>query len=452
MRHALILVLLVNACLLGIRAFQEALPAQAGGQQAQENGDTNGDGNRDISDAIYYLSWLFQGGPEPVALAQGEFRSPAHKQVLDALTEHMSVELLPNGDDGELAKTIRFSGVNLQIVNGTDSGSRINGLGNLIVGYQGLREEGNERSGSHNLVVGNENNYSSWGGLVAGTMNSIEAQYACVIGGELNAATGVTSCVLGGRENLASGTYSSVSGGFSNEAASSYSVVAGGNSNLAGDKKRGPGRFGPGNLDTEIADGELRWATRLAAVYGGAWNKAISLQSVIVGGHFNTAGDEGGVSNQTADETIDVRELASANASCFGGNSNTAASLYSVVSGGQENRASGRASSVSGGRYNWARGDWSSVTGGGGEEPSGQDGIQRIEIPVHPGFADIEVGSGNIAGGAYSTVSGGSGNVIQDPSTPESFTGKWTTVGGGFGVTTGASKQASVGVLQIHGR
>jgi len=32
------------------------------------NGDTNGDGDRDISDATYYLRWLFRGGPEPIAI------------------------------------------------------------------------------------------------------------------------------------------------------------------------------------------------------------------------------------------------------------------------------------------------------------------------------------------------------------------------------------------------
>ncbi|MCS5627983.1 MAG: hypothetical protein NZ935_10390, partial [Planctomycetes bacterium] len=45
------------------------------------NGDTNGDGERDISDATYYLRWLFQGGPEPVAFAGG----PDHSAELAEL-------------------------------------------------------------------------------------------------------------------------------------------------------------------------------------------------------------------------------------------------------------------------------------------------------------------------------------------------------------------------------
>ena len=43
---------------------------RAGGEpSASENGDANGDGRRDIGDAVYLLSWLFQGGPEPVPVA-----------------------------------------------------------------------------------------------------------------------------------------------------------------------------------------------------------------------------------------------------------------------------------------------------------------------------------------------------------------------------------------------
>lgn len=37
---------------------------------ANRNGDVNGDGKLDLADAVYFLSWLFEGGPEPVALAQ----------------------------------------------------------------------------------------------------------------------------------------------------------------------------------------------------------------------------------------------------------------------------------------------------------------------------------------------------------------------------------------------
>lgn len=36
---------------------------------AVENGDINGDGGRDVGDAIGLLEWLYLGGPTPVAMA-----------------------------------------------------------------------------------------------------------------------------------------------------------------------------------------------------------------------------------------------------------------------------------------------------------------------------------------------------------------------------------------------
>lgn len=45
--------------------------ALAQGGSALHNGDTNGDGRRDLSDAVYILQWLYLGGKEPVAFDCG---------------------------------------------------------------------------------------------------------------------------------------------------------------------------------------------------------------------------------------------------------------------------------------------------------------------------------------------------------------------------------------------
>jgi hypothetical protein len=45
-------------------------------EPAVQNGDTNGDGALDVSDAIRLLSWLFSGGREPVAFACGDDAVP----------------------------------------------------------------------------------------------------------------------------------------------------------------------------------------------------------------------------------------------------------------------------------------------------------------------------------------------------------------------------------------
>jgi len=67
-RRLIVVGLFLNAALLTGRFWQEA--AAGVDPVASENGDMNGDGKRDISDPIFMLSWLFSGGPEPVACAQ----------------------------------------------------------------------------------------------------------------------------------------------------------------------------------------------------------------------------------------------------------------------------------------------------------------------------------------------------------------------------------------------
>src|SRR2546427_133798 len=76
--------------------------------------------------------------------------------------------------------TLRFSGLNLQVVNGSGSESTLNGLGNLIVGY--ANDAGFSRTGSHNLITGNFGGWASYGGLLAGSNNQITGGYASVSG------------------------------------------------------------------------------------------------------------------------------------------------------------------------------------------------------------------------------------------------------------------------------
>src|SRR5258705_97292 len=56
--------------------------------------------------------------------------TPEQSEILN----HMSIVYLDDGQGGQ-AKTIRFSGVNVQIVNGLGATETVNGVGNLIVGY-----------------------------------------------------------------------------------------------------------------------------------------------------------------------------------------------------------------------------------------------------------------------------------------------------------------------------
>ncbi len=135
----------------------------------------------------------------------------------------------------------RFTGVNVQVVNGADQ-TTVNGRGNLIVGYDeeylrpsdfcsdgaynnqtdcvnnGAYWTNTFKSGSHNIVVGSGHSYSQYGGVVFGYRNVINRRYAVVSGGRYNTASGGYSSVSGGSSNTASGTDSSVSGGGGREA------------------------------------------------------------------------------------------------------------------------------------------------------------------------------------------------------------------------------------------
>ena len=127
-------------------------------------------------------------------------------------------------------REIILSGVNLRIVNGlgrTDCGTEDNpipdcpnGLGNLIVGYNELSaDRENIRTGAHNVIVGQENNFSQFAGMVVGRRNEISGRFAVVVGGAENTASG--SDIAG------------VFGGFLSSASGSGSVVIGGSGNSA---------------------------------------------------------------------------------------------------------------------------------------------------------------------------------------------------------------------------
>ena len=105
----------------------------------------NGDFAVDMGDPIYLLNFLFTQGPEPVACAEGPSLTKEEIALLREVLPHLSIEDLDDGQGGT-TRTIRISEVNVQIVNGLgatngnpnfpDSNSgTVNGLGNLIVGY-----------------------------------------------------------------------------------------------------------------------------------------------------------------------------------------------------------------------------------------------------------------------------------------------------------------------------
>ena len=197
---------------------------------------------------------------------------------------------------------LRFTGMNLQVRDGSgDTHGVTNGLGNLIVGYD--ESNGDTRTGSHNLVVGPQHTYSSYGGVVAGRDNAVTARYSSVTGGYLNEAAGRYSSISGGQDGLVDGLGSSISGGYDNTVAASYASVSGGRQGTA-------------------------------SGYG----------STVSGGQENSA--------------------SGAYSSVSGGKQGSATNIYTSVSGGFSNEASAPHASISGGNNGSASGNYSSLSGG----------------------------------------------------------------------------------------
>jgi hypothetical protein len=107
--------------------------------------------------------------------------------------------------------TILFSGANLQIVDGEGLTEDTNGAGNLIIGYdENPRAE--PQTGSHNLILGPEQRYTSYGSILGGRENKALGPYDFVVG-IANKTGNEGSSVGGGFENTAGFELSSIFGG-----------------------------------------------------------------------------------------------------------------------------------------------------------------------------------------------------------------------------------------------
>jgi hypothetical protein len=173
---------------------------------------------------------------------------------------------------GSALKTVVFKGVNVQVVNGTGIETKLNGLGNLIIGYAD-NTGGGPRTGSHNLITGDNGAWTSYGGLLAGDFNQIKGPFDSIAGGRSSTASGFDATVAGGAGNLASGFAASANGGISNTVSGFYATASGGSSNrVPGEAASVSG--GRGNLALGNS----------ASVSGGLGNAARGNNDSILGG------------------------------------------------------------------------------------------------------------------------------------------------------------------------
>ncbi len=198
--------------------------------------------------------------------------------------------------------TAEFTGVNVQVNNGTGITIAANGLGNLTVGYNEASNTASEfcsdpqytdsvncignlelwgrnvYRGSHYLILGTGHSYDDSGGMVSGRNNISNGLFASVVGGNNNIASGAASAILGGDFNIASGESSTVSGGRQNQTTSSSSSISGGWGNIAS------------AITSSITGGRDNRATALySTVTGGFNNQSDGNSSSVSGGSNRTA-------------------------------------------------------------------------------------------------------------------------------------------------------------------
>jgi|GEM_PF-2246362 len=140
-------------------------------------------------------------------------------------------------------KSVTFTGVNVQIRNGTRStDGEPDGTGNLIVGWNEA-DDNDARTGSHNIIVGSFHAWDGHSGIAVGTdhallnaggaaiggeANTVAGNGAVLIGGQDNQAFGPGSAGIGGAENRLAGPFSTFVSGLRNDAEGSFSLVIGG--------------------------------------------------------------------------------------------------------------------------------------------------------------------------------------------------------------------------------
>ena len=206
----------------------------------------------------------------PLAATRSTDLQTQVKELTDRVQE-LEAKLACLSRDGD---NVVFEKCNVYIRSGSgQTDGAVNGLGNLIIGYNETTVENLKRTGSHNLVIGPEHAYASFGGLVVGRENTISAPYSSVTGGRLNTASGLGASVSGGSVNTASKDFASVSGGKSNEATGLNASVSGGTSN------RAQGDF------SSVTGGSDNAASGFAAgISGGSGNVAKGNYTSISGG------------------------------------------------------------------------------------------------------------------------------------------------------------------------
>jgi chaperonin cofactor prefoldin len=127
------------------------------------------------------ISWPLSRATLPAQVNAATLTLEQRVAALEAKLKYLTTRIDSSG-----RPLMEIARANLRLVNGAGKTETANGLGNLIVGYNETRQDPcngpNQRTGSHNVVIGKEHNYTRFGGLVVARCNQISGDFAWVAG------------------------------------------------------------------------------------------------------------------------------------------------------------------------------------------------------------------------------------------------------------------------------
>ena len=245
---------LVKTAATGFLALALCVPAAAhakrggngnGGSSGNGNGLPNGKPFQILQQEINQLQSQLAAANAEIQSLQSELSQQNVQNAFD-LGNFVTVDTQDPIVNGLKGPNVIFQGANFHVESGSGTTVDTTGLGNLVIGYDedSLNPSTIDaaRTGSHNLIVGPDHEFTSSGGVVAGFANEVIADYASVVGGEYNISAAPSTSVSGGNCNVAgsstlgvscpalsqSGEAAVVSGGSSNAASGQASSIGGG--------------------------------------------------------------------------------------------------------------------------------------------------------------------------------------------------------------------------------
>lgn len=154
------------------------------------------------------------------------------------------------------------------------------GTGNLIVGWN-ESVGGEVRTGSHNVILGVQHSYTSYGALITGEGNSASGSWAVLLGGSSNSVASAGGVSIGGQQNE---IFSSATGGVS--VGGQTGDVVNGDAVLVG----GVGNTASGIASVVVAGQQGTAAGDYSLAGGGTLATSSGQSAAVIGGYNVTVG------------------------------------------------------------------------------------------------------------------------------------------------------------------